>query len=67
MRTFCQIILIVNAVVTLLGYIYHDINGRTAIEPLGFKGVLGSLLAFVVNIALLYGAGALSSLNGGAR
>lgn len=47
-----------------LGMLKKDIEGAPEKKAEGFEGVIVSIIAVAINVALLYGAGALDSLFG---
>jgi hypothetical protein len=59
---FFQIILIILCVASWLRMVYVDINGRQAVEPKGFIGVISSTMASVLTITLFYFSGAFDCL-----
>jgi len=64
MQTFCQWLVIINLVINGLMNVKRDIEGRPAIAPKGFDGVIGTLIAVAIVAAVFYGAGAFDSLFG---
>lgn len=63
-QVFCQWALLIMAGLAFLGMMKKDIEGAPAKQPQGFEGVVISIIAIAIQIALLYGAGALDSLFG---
>jgi hypothetical protein len=63
-QVFCQWALLIMAGMAFLDMLKKDIEGTPAKEPKGFEGVITSIIAVAINLALLYGAGALDSLFG---
>lgn len=62
MQIFCQILLAINLVMTLLALLWGDFHGRREREPAGFVGAVASLILFALLAAVYWKAGALSLL-----
>lgn len=56
-----QVLIIVWVVIILLSSLWGDVNGRTAREPYGFSGIIGSLIGTALLVYTLYRAGAFST------
>ena len=57
-----QILIALWMVITLLVCLHHDFNGRSAREPGGFSGAVTTLIIVALMVAILYKAGAFSTL-----
>jgi len=57
---FCQIVMLLLFTFTFFTNVYHVMNGRKAMNPLGYDGFIIALVLYVLCLLTLWGAGALS-------
>ncbi len=57
MRHVCQGLIVINLLAGVLLTLYRDVNGRKAEDPAGFRGVVVTLIVFVLMAAVYLGAG----------
>lgn len=62
MQICCQVLTLLFCVLLFFSMVHSDFHGRGSSEPLGFSGFIGSMLAIMVIVATLYGAGTFSLL-----
>jgi hypothetical protein len=62
MQLFCQILLAINVLVSLLALLWTDFHGRPAKEPAGFVGAVATLIVIAGMVLVYWKAGALSLL-----
>jgi hypothetical protein len=62
MKTFAQYALLTLASLAFLHNLHTDCNGMPEQEAMGFTGVVGSILAFIILLFLLFKAGAFTSI-----
>lgn len=61
---FAQYCLVFLFVVSFLIHVYRDFNGTEKKRPLGYKGFLSSMITLLVQVLLLWHAGALKIFGG---
>jgi hypothetical protein len=64
-QVICQWLCVINILFSMLLLLYRDVNGSPAKEPLGFEGIVSTLIAVAMLTAMQWGAGAFSNLLGG--
>ena len=62
MQQAMQVLLIGLLITATLINLYRDINGRPAKEPVGFSGVVSTLISTIISVLIYYFAGAFSTI-----
>lgn len=61
-HVICQWLCVINLVASMLLLLYRDVNGSPAKEPLGFSGIVTTLIVVAMIAAMQWGAGLFSTL-----